>query len=100
MIAWYLMRSIQLFIKSLERSSNMQEIKPCIFCGGINIKFSIKVASRKRTSATYHACMYCDDCKASSPRVLVHVTCNNRILVENDEYFKEQALELWNRRVV
>ena len=78
----------------------MQEIKPYPFVGGIDIKFSIKVASRKRTSATYHACMYCDDCKASSPRVLVHVICSNRSLVENDESFNAQALELWNRRVV
>lgn len=94
------MRNIQLSIKNLERLNNMQKIKPCPFCGGINIKFSIKVASRKRTSVTYHACMYCDDCKASSTRVLVNVTYNNRSLVENDESFKEQALELWNRMVV
>lgn len=76
----------------------MQGIKPCPFCGGSNIKFSFKVASRKRTSATYHACMYCNDCKASSPRVLVHVATENFKLVENEDDFKEQAIKLWNMR--
>lgn len=77
----------------------MKEVKPCPFCGGSNIKFSFKVASRKRISATYHACMYCDDCKASSPRVLVHVSTENFRLNANEDTFKEQALEQWNRRI-
>lgn len=76
----------------------MQDIKPCPFCGGNDIKFSFKVASRKRTSATYHACMYCNDCKASSSRVLVHVATENFKLVENEDDFKEQATKLWNMR--
>lgn len=78
----------------------MQEVKPCPFCGGSNIKFSFKVASRKRTSVVYHACMYCDDCKASSPRVLAHITVENYRLLDIDESFKEQALELWNKRMI
>lgn len=76
----------------------MQNIKPCLFCGGSNIKFSSKVASRKRTSATYHICMYCDDCKASSPRVLVHVSTENFKLIDNEDTFKEQVIVLWNKR--
>ena len=76
----------------------MQELKPCQFCLGSDIRFSFKVVSRKRTSATYHACMYCNDCKASSPRVLVHVATENFKLVENEEDFKEQATKLWNER--
>lgn len=78
----------------------MQEVKPCPFCEGSNIKFSFKVASRKRTSVLYHACMYCDDCKASSPRVLAHTTVENYRLLDIDESFKEQALELWNKRMI
>lgn len=78
----------------------MHEIKPCPFCGSSNIKFSFKVASRKRTSAVYHACMYCDNCKASSPRVLAHITVENYRLLDTDESFKEQALELWNKRMI
>ena len=76
----------------------MQEVKPCPFCGGSNIKFSFKVASRKRTSVVYHACMCCDDC--SSPRVLAHITVENYRLLDIDESFKEQALELWNKRMI
>lgn len=77
----------------------METAKPCPFCGGSNIKFSFKVASRKRTSAVYHACMYCNDCKASSPRILAHIATENYRLLETDESFRKQALELWNKRV-
>ena len=42
--------------------------------------------------------MYCNDCKASSPRVLVHVATENFKLVENEDDFKEQAIKLWNKR--
>lgn len=43
--------------------------------------------------------MYCDDCKASSPRILVHVSTENFKLLTADKIFKEQALEQWNKRV-
>lgn len=76
----------------------METVKPCPFCGGSNIKFSFKVASRKRTSAVYHACMYCNNCKASSPRILAHIAIENYRLLETDESFRKQALELWNKR--
>ena len=78
----------------------MQYVKPCPFCGSSNIKFSCKVVNIKRTSSTYHVCMYCDDCKASSPRVLAHITVGNYRLLDTDESFKEQALELWNKRMI
>lgn len=76
----------------------METVKPCPFCGGSNIKFSFKVASRKRTSAVYHACMYCNNCKASSPRILAHIATGNYRLLETDESFRKQDLELWNKR--
>lgn len=44
--------------------------------------------------------MYCDDYKASSPRVLAHITVGNYRLLDTDESFKEQALELWNKRMI
>lgn len=44
--------------------------------------------------------MYCDDCKASSPRVLAHITVENYRLLDTGESFKEQALELWNKRMI
>ena len=44
--------------------------------------------------------MYCDDCKASSPRVLARIVVENYRLLDTGESFKEQALELWNKRVI
>lgn len=75
------------------------QLKPCPFCGGKNIDYSIKVTSRKRDTANYHVCMYCKDCNCYGKRVLVHADNICRKNIENNMKFRKIAEDAWNHRV-
>jgi hypothetical protein len=76
------------------------ELKPCPFCGGNDIRFSIKTTIIYYERA-YHFTMYCWDCNCYGPRVLHkcgrHIY--NRSELEKSIDFYTQAAEAWNRRV-
>jgi hypothetical protein len=76
------------------------ELKPCPYCGGKDIRFSIKTTTIYYERA-YHFTMYCWDCNCYGPRVLHkcgrHIY--NRSELEKSVDFYTQAAEAWNRRV-
>lgn len=74
-------------------------LRSCPFCNGDNLGYSIKVASRKRDSATYHVCIYCKDCNCYGSRVLVHKNTAARKAIETDEQARKEAELVWNTRL-
>lgn len=79
-----------------------KELKPCPFCGSIDIRYSIKVSGH--FEVRYRASMYCNKCHCYGPRVVTKTVRNNdyggRYSLEADEHLKEKAIELWNTRTV
>ena len=74
------------------------ELKPCPFCGDKNIAFSIKTTTVAFKRA-YHFAMYCMKCHCYGRRVFwLHDGEMNRIDIERNEDFKQQAIDAWNRR--
>lgn len=75
------------------------EIKKCPFCGGEDIRFSVKTTTIQFQRA-YHFAMYCTKCNCYGARILwKHDGKMHRIEIERNEEFKKQAIEAWNRRV-
>lgn len=77
----------------------MSELKPCPFCGGNNIGYSIKTTTIQFKRA-YHFAMYCKDCHCNGARTLWKCDTNNvnRVSLERNEEFKQMAINAWNRR--
>lgn len=75
----------------------MTELKPCPFCGGNKIAYSIKT-STSNFKRIYHAAMYCKNCHSYGARVMVHPVETNRVVIERNESYEEKAIEAWNRR--
>lgn len=76
----------------------MDELKPCPFCGGTDIRFSVKKTGR--FEFYYHAAMYCNQCHCYGARIHT-AACRerqNRYDIENDAVLKHYAVEAWNRR--
>lgn len=77
------------------------ELKPCPFCGGKDIRYSLKITGR--FDVKYHASMYCNKCHCYGARTLTqsmrHNDYKGRQQIEKDENIKQQAIEKWNRRV-
>jgi hypothetical protein len=76
------------------------ELKPCPFCKGTDIRFSVK-RTGDASFRTYHAAMYCNGCHCYGPRIHTAPMRNDyssRIEVENDKTLKYYAAEAWNRR--
>jgi Lar family restriction alleviation protein len=71
----------------------MAKLKPCPFCGGENIDFSMKT-----TNSGYHATMYCRKCHCYGARVLVHPTERTWDGIRRNASYKGKAIEAWNRR--
>ncbi len=78
-----------------------RELKPCPFCGGKDIRYSIKTTGgyiRK-----YHASMFCNTCHCYGARILYQVPSDNKYYprydVEDNTELQEKAIEAWNRRV-
>lgn len=76
----------------------MNNLKPCPFCGNMDIGYSIKVASRTRAKANYHVCMYCKECNCYGKRVLVTINSNVRSDLEHDADIRKLAEDAWNNR--
>lgn len=76
-----------------------RELKPCPFCGGTDIQYSIKTTGGYKRQ--YHASMFCNTCHCYGARILYQVPNKDysRYLVENDTELHEKAIEAWNRRV-
>lgn len=75
----------------------MDKLKPCPFCGGKKLGYSIKT-STSNYQRVYHATMYCGKCHCYGARVLIHPVESNRISVERNESYRRKAIEAWNRR--
>ena len=71
-------------------------LRPCPYCGGSDIRYSIKSTTLQFKKA-YHASMYCWDCNSYGPRVL-YKSDEHRYDVEHNENLRKQAESLWNRR--
>lgn len=74
-------------------------LKPCPFCGGKDIRYSIKSAGKWK--GMYHASMYCNKCHCYGARILYDANSYagyKRYTVEKDEELKSKAMEAWNER--
>lgn len=76
----------------------IKEIEPCPFCGNTDIRFSVKTTTISYERA-YHFAMYCPKCHCYGARVLWKYDGKmHRTAIERNEEFKNQAIDLWNRR--
>lgn len=73
------------------------ELKPCPFCGGNRIAYSMKTAT-SNYERIYRTAMYCEDCNAYGGRVIVHPTHSDRYDIERFDANKQAAIDAWNRR--
>lgn len=71
---------------------------PCPFCGGTDIRYSIKTTTISYKRA-YHVTAYCNNCHCYGPRILVKVDEDaSRYDVARDKQLEEAAYEAWNKR--
>lgn len=74
------------------------ELKPCPFCGGTDIRLSIK-----RTEYPYwYSALYCRSCNCYGARTRVTVLKKgwiSRVEIERSADVRHKAIEAWNRRV-
>lgn len=73
-----------------------QKLKPCPFCNGENIDYSVKTTGRWERK--YHVAMYCKDCNCYGKRVLITPTETNRIEIGRNPYYRQIAEDAWNTR--
>lgn len=66
-----------------------EQMLPCPFCGGTDIRYSVTVA---------HTMCYCNTCHCYGPRVIVRTIYKRRTDKEKDEALKTEAIRLWNKR--
>lgn len=76
--------------------------KPCPFCGGTDIRLSLKKTGRFETY--YHATLHCYNCRTFGPRVLsekINSTSQyiGRYIVEKDNELEARAINAWNERI-
>ena len=78
----------------------MADLKRCPFCGGKDIRYSLKITGH--FDVRYHAAMYCNKCHCYGARTLTKtVRCEDykgRTEIENNAEVKAAAIEAWNRR--
>ena len=76
------------------------ELKPCPFCGGTDIRYSLKITGH--FDVRYHASMYCNVCHCYGARTLTKVVPHDdykgRTTIEKDTVIREMAERAWNRR--
>jgi len=79
-----------------------EELKACPFCGGNDIRFSLK--TRGVREIKYHATMYCNDCHCYGKRTLTQsIPSSNysgRRAIKNDKTVQELAIAAWNTRTL
>ena len=74
------------------------QIKECPFCKGTDIKYSTKTTGNNRYKIQRHISMYCNDCYAYGPRLLVTLDENESYKNINDPKYVNMAIEKWNAR--
>ena len=74
----------------------MSELKRCPFCGGEDIRYSLKTMGRRE--GTYHVAMYCNKCNCYGARTIIKPLEETRWQIENNEKYKEIAIKAWNTR--
>ena len=81
-------------------NDKMLELKPCPFCGGEDIRYSLKVKGHRPTQ--YHAVMYCNSCHCYGKRTRTdkvrHDDYKGRREIQDDEDYKATAIAAWNTR--
>lgn len=77
-------------------------LKPCPFCNGDNIEYSIKTGGIYNKIRKYHVAMYCTDCNCYGKRTLIKITEedyeNRTCSVEKNDVYKKIAIQAWNTR--
>ena len=76
------------------------KLLPCPFCGGGDIRYSVKV--KGHFNMVYQVSAYCNDCYSYGPRALTmksrHDDYAGRAACRNDDKAKQRAAEKWNTR--
>ena len=73
-------------------------MEKCPFCGGQDIRYSLK-GSERFGRRTYHACFYCWDCNCYGPRIIYKPDSDvHRFDVERNTELRQQALVAWENR--
>ena len=74
-------------------------MKACPFCGGTDIRYSLK-SSTSQFQPIFYAAFYCWDCNTYGPRVLYKPESKHarRYDIEKNEKIKAVAVEKWNSR--
>ena len=80
-------------------TDELNQLKPCPFCGSKELDYSFKVSSRRGGTSDYHCSIFCKKCHCYGKRVLVHIDSRYRFAIENDERAKGLAMQAWNNRV-
>ena len=77
-----------------------EELKPCPFCGGKDIRYSLKTKGTRIIK--YHATMYCNGCHCYGRRTLTRnlkqEDYSDRRDIQKDQAIKEEAMKAWNAR--
>ena len=77
-------------------------LKPCPFCNGDNIEYSIKTGGMYNKIRKYHVAMYCTNCNCYGKRTLIKITEeeyeNRTCSVEKNDVYKKIAIKAWNTR--
>lgn len=74
------------------------KLKPCPFCGGNDVRFSVKTTTINYRRA-YHIVMYCAKCHCYGARSLVyHDGHTPRVELGKNEEWRRIAIDAWNRR--
>ena len=78
-----------------------EELKPCPFCGGGDIRYSMKTTGRWATQ--YHATMYCNTCHCYGRRTLTKKVERGDYegvrAVTGSQTVRQKAIDAWNRRI-
>ena len=75
---------------------DLQELKPCPFCGSTKLKVESKHNGTHYYSGTHTATVRCNKCHARGSTASCKVEKGK---YSADELTKQRAIDLWNRRV-
>lgn len=75
----------------------MSELKPCPFCGGVDIRFTNKTTGG-RGNQKRHVAMYCNQCNTYGKRTLVKTDKPYLTSKERESFGISVAISAWNTR--
>ena len=85
----------------------MTNVKSCPFCNSKDIKISFKSMGKydkENKREKYHVTLYCNKCKATSPRVIANIRLDGCIAFgsimnpEDKQQAINKAINKWNER--